>query len=174
MTIEGKTLPAGRYGLHMIPTADEWTLIFSKDTGSWGSFFYEESHDALRVQVKPQKHDYREWLTYEFTERRPTQATVELQWEDLSVPFKIKVDNANEIYISKLKQELPGVPGFDYKSYDAAAQFLLQSKTNPRSGAPSGRTPRSAFPALGRRTSPRSAPRLSFCPRPARTTKLAL
>ncbi len=130
VTIEGKTLPAGRYGLHMIPTADEWTIIFSKDTGSWGSFFYEESHDALRVQVKPHKHDYREWLTYEFTERRPTEATVELQWEDLSVPWKIKVDNANEIYISKLKQELPGVPGFDYKSYDAAAQFCLQSKTN--------------------------------------------
>jgi hypothetical protein len=130
ITIEGKTLPAGRYGLHMIPTADDWTIIFSKDTGSWGSFFYEESHDALRVQVKPQKHDYREWLTYEFTERRPTEATVELQWEDLSVPWKIKVENANAIYISRLKEELPGVPGFDYKNYDAAAQFALQAKTD--------------------------------------------
>jgi hypothetical protein len=130
VTIEGKTLPAGRYGLHMIPTADEWTIIFSKDTGSWGSFFYEEAHDALRVQVKPRKHDYREWLTYEFTERRPAEATAELQWEDLSIPWKIKVENANEIYISKLKEQLPGVPGFDYKSYDAAAQFALQAKTN--------------------------------------------
>lgn len=130
VTIEGKMLPAGRYGLHMIPTADEWTIIFSKDTGSWGSFFYDESHDALRVQVKPRKHDYQEWLTYAFTERRPTEATAELQWEDLSVPWKIKVEDANEIYITKLKQELAGVPGFDYKSYDAAAQFCLQSKTN--------------------------------------------
>ena len=33
---------------------------------AWGSFFYEESEDALRVAVKPHKHDYREWLTYEF------------------------------------------------------------------------------------------------------------
>jgi tetratricopeptide (TPR) repeat protein len=80
--------------------------------------------------VKPQKHDYREWLTYEFTERRPTEATVELQWEDLSVPWKIKVENANAIYISRLKEELPGVPGFDYKNYDAAAQFALQAKTD--------------------------------------------
>jgi tetratricopeptide (TPR) repeat protein len=114
----------------MIPAAGQWTIIFSKDTGSWGSFFYEEGHDALRVQVTPAKHDYREWLTYEFTERRPTEATAELQWEDLSVPFKIKVENASDIYISKLKEELPGVPGFDYKSYDAAAQFCLQAKTN--------------------------------------------
>jgi hypothetical protein len=130
VTIEGKMLPAGHYGLHMIPTADEWTVIFSKDTGSWGSFFYDENHDALRVQVKPHKNEYREWLSYEFTEWRPTEATAELQWEDLSVPWKIKVENANDIYISKLKEELTGVPGFDYKSYDAAAQFLLQSKTN--------------------------------------------
>ena len=130
VTIEGKTLPAGRYGLSMIPTADQWTIIFSKDTGSWGSFFYDDSHDALRVQVKPAKHDYREWLTYEFTERRPTEATAELQWEDLSVPFKIKVENASDIYISKLTEELHSVPGFDYKSYDAAAQFCLQAKTN--------------------------------------------
>jgi hypothetical protein len=130
VTIEGKTLPAGRYGLHMIPTADEWTIIFSKDTGSWGSFFYDESHDALRVQVKPRKHDYREWLTYEFTERRPAEATAELQWEDLSVSWKIKVDTVNDIYITKLKEELTSVPGFDYKSYSAAAQFCLQAKTN--------------------------------------------
>ncbi len=130
VTIEGKTLPAGRYGLHMIPSADEWTVIFSKDTGSWGSFFYDESHDALRVQVKPHKHEYREWLTYEFTERRPTEATAELQWEELSVPLKIKAENLNEIYITKLKEELTSVPGFDYKSYDAAAQFCLTAKTN--------------------------------------------
>jgi hypothetical protein len=130
VSIEGKTLPAGRYGLHMIPSADEWTLVFSKDTASWGSFFYDESRDALRVQVKPRKHEYREWLTYEFTERRPTEATAELQWEDLSVPWTIKAENPNDIYISKLKEELNGVPGFDYKSYDAAAQFALQTKTN--------------------------------------------
>lgn len=130
VTIEGKTLPAGQYGLHMIPTADEWTIIFSKDNSAWGSFFYEESHDALRVQVKPHKHEYREWLTYEFTERRPAEATAELQWEDLSVPWKVKVENANEIFVTKLKQELTSVPGFDYRSYDAAAQFLLGTKTN--------------------------------------------
>jgi hypothetical protein len=51
--IEGKSLPAGHYGLHMIPNKDEWTIIFSKSWHEWGSFFYEESEDALRVNVKP-------------------------------------------------------------------------------------------------------------------------
>jgi hypothetical protein len=38
VTIEGQPLPAGRYGLHMIPGADEWTIIFSKNSGAWGAF----------------------------------------------------------------------------------------------------------------------------------------
>ncbi|MEA2488533.1 MAG: hypothetical protein QOH21_325, partial [Acidobacteriota bacterium] len=41
VTIEGQPLPAGRYGLHMIVNPDEWTLIFSKNADSWGSFYYD-------------------------------------------------------------------------------------------------------------------------------------
>src|SRR5580765_806371 len=51
--IEGKPLSAGTYGLHTIPTENEWTIIFSKNSTSWGSFFYDKSEDALRVMVKP-------------------------------------------------------------------------------------------------------------------------
>jgi len=46
--IEGKPLDKGTYGLHMIPNADEWTIIFSKNSTSWGSFTYDEKEDALR------------------------------------------------------------------------------------------------------------------------------
>jgi tetratricopeptide (TPR) repeat protein len=127
VNIEGKTLPAGRYGLHMIAGADEWTLIFSKNSSAWGSFFYDDSLDALRVTVKPKKHEYREWLTYEFSGRRPDEATAELQWEELAVPWTLKVPNVNEIYLSKLREELTTVPGFAYQGYDAAAQFTVQS-----------------------------------------------
>lgn len=134
VSIEGKTLPAGRYGLHMIPGADEWTVIFSKNSTAWGSFFYDESEDALRVTVKPKKHEYREWLAYEFTTRRPTEATAELQWEELAVPWTIKVTNANDIYVTKLRQELTNVPGFNYQSYVAAAQFCAQSGTHLEDG----------------------------------------
>jgi hypothetical protein len=128
--IEGQPLAAGRYGLHLIAGPDEWTVIFSKNSSAWGSFFYDESQDALRVKVKPAKHQYREWLTYEFTTRRPAEATAELQWEELAVAFNIKVDNVNEIYVTKLRQELTGAGGFNPQAYDAAAQFCAQAGTH--------------------------------------------
>jgi tetratricopeptide (TPR) repeat protein len=128
--IEGKRLQAGRYGLHMIPGAEEWTLIFSKNADSWGSFFYEENEDALRVQVKPHKHDYREWLAYEFPVRKPSEAVAELQWEDLAVPFTVKVDSVDDIYMTRIRHELTSVPGFSYQGYVAAVQYCLQTGKN--------------------------------------------
>src|SRR5271165_1738929 len=130
VSIEGKALPAGRYGLFMIPAKDEWTIIFSRNSSAWGSFFYDEAEDALRVNVKPHKHDYREWLTYEFTTRKPTEATAELQWEELAVPWTIRIENANELYITSLRKELTSVPGFNSQAYVSAAQFCLQANTN--------------------------------------------
>ncbi|MCA1659110.1 MAG: DUF2911 domain-containing protein [Verrucomicrobiaceae bacterium] len=54
VSIEGKPLPKGRYGLHMIPTAETWTIIFSKMADAWGSYTYKQEEDALRVTaVKP-------------------------------------------------------------------------------------------------------------------------
>src|SRR5712664_2775355 len=46
VNVEGKTLPKGTYGLHMIPGENEWTLIFSKNSTSWGSFTYDQKEDA--------------------------------------------------------------------------------------------------------------------------------
>jgi hypothetical protein len=134
VSIEGKPLPAGRYGLHMIPGESEWTIIFSKDAGAWGSFFYEDSHDALRVTVKPHKHDYREWLTYEFTTRKPTEATAEMQWEDLTVGWAVKVEDPGSIYLSHLSSELTSVPGFSDAAYNAAAQYTVQENAGLEQG----------------------------------------
>jgi hypothetical protein len=125
--IEGKPLPAGRYGLHMIPGQDEWTIVFSKNADAWGSFFYEESEDALRVSVKPYKHEYREWLAYDFVTRKPAEAAVELQWEELAVPIDIKVDKIDQIYLGRLRHELTSESGFNYQGYLAASQYALKA-----------------------------------------------
>ena len=130
VSIEGKPLPAGRYGLHMIAGPEEWVLIFSKDSNAWGSFYYDPAADALRVTVKPHKHEYREWLTYEFTTRRPAEAVAELQWEDLAVPWTIKVENINDLYISKLKENLTNVQGFGWRGWVAASQFCVAENTH--------------------------------------------
>src|SRR6201996_7522330 len=47
VSIEGQALAKGIYGLHMIPAADECTVIFSKQAGAWGSFSYDQKEDAL-------------------------------------------------------------------------------------------------------------------------------
>ena len=132
--IEGKLLAAGRYGLHMIPGESEWTVIFSKSANAWGSFFYQESEDALRVTVKPHKHEYREYLTYEFPLRQPSSATAELQWEELAVPWTIQVGNVDEIYVSGLKRDLTSVPGFSWQGFQAAAQYTVRENTNLEQG----------------------------------------
>ena len=126
--IQGQSLKAGTYGLHFFPQADTWTVVFSNDAKNWGSFFYDPSHDALRVTEKPEKSEYHEWLTYEFPERNTDQATVALRWEDLQLPLKITVPNINEYYIAAMRNELKNAPGFNWQNYDAAARFALQNK----------------------------------------------
>ena len=76
ITVEGKPLPKGTYGLHMIPTADSWTIIFSKAADSWGSYTYDQAEDALRVTVKPHPSEMQEALQYSFEDLKPESATV--------------------------------------------------------------------------------------------------
>jgi hypothetical protein len=128
--IEGKALAAGRYGLHFLVDREEWTLILSKDSTSWGSFFYDPEMDALRVKVKPAKHEYREYLTYEFGERKPDSAVASLQWEDLGVSFRIQVPKPDEIYVSQLRKELQNSTGFNWAAWDSAAQYCLSNNVN--------------------------------------------
>jgi hypothetical protein len=128
--VQGQPLPAGRYGLHMIPGIDEWTVIFSKNSSSWGSFSYDPKEDQLRVKSRPQKAPYREWLTYEFTDREPTRAVVMLEWEELSVPLTIAVDNAPQLWVESFRRELRGMKGFTSFNWKTAADYCLTNKVN--------------------------------------------
>jgi Protein of unknown function (DUF2911) len=89
--IEGKSLPAGKYGFFTIPNKDSWTLIFNKVADQWGAFQYNEAEDALRVTVKPESNNFQEWLAYTITKTGDKSAVVSLEWEKLKVPFKIEV-----------------------------------------------------------------------------------
>ena len=89
LLIEGEKLPAGKYGLHMIPSETDWTIIFSKTNDAWGSYSYDQADDALRISVSPVKAPHQEWLVYGFDDLQGTKATVYLHWAELKVPFKI-------------------------------------------------------------------------------------
>ena len=89
--IEGKKLPAGKYGIHTIPGEKEWVVIFSKNDSLWGSYQYNKSEDALRITVNPDAAQHQEWLTFGFDGLEGTSATAFLHWEKLRIPFKVQV-----------------------------------------------------------------------------------
>jgi tetratricopeptide (TPR) repeat protein len=125
--IEGKALDKGTYGLHMIPNADEWTIIFSKNSTSWGAFTYDEKEDALRVTVKPQAADMHNALTYDFDQLKPNSAVVELEWEKIAVPFKVSVD-VHDVVQASLKKQLRNLSQYTWISWDEAANYFLTEK----------------------------------------------
>lgn len=129
VTIEGQPLDKGVYGLHMIPGENEWTVIFSRNSTSWGSFTYKQAEDALRVTVKPQTADMHNALTYDFDKLTPTSAVVELAWEKVAVPFKVDVD-VNKIVEANLHQQLRGLAQYTWEGWDDAANYLLAQKTD--------------------------------------------
>lgn len=94
--IEGNELPAGDYGLFMIPRDDKWTVIFSRDAKGWGSFRYNEENDALRIDVKPVEAPHQEWLLYGFEELEDWACTAFLHWERVKIPFRIEAVQTEE------------------------------------------------------------------------------
>ena len=129
VSVEGHALPAGAYGLHMIPTADQWTIIFSKNSTSWGSFSYDEKEDALRVTTKTQPAEFEEALAYTFEDVKPDSTAVTLRWAKVAVPFHVSVD-VNAIVLRSIQNQLRSVGGFTWAGYDEAALWLLDTNTN--------------------------------------------
>ena len=129
VTIEGKPLDKGTYGLHMIPNADEWTIIFSKNSTSWGSFTYDQAEDALRVTVKPQAAEMHNALTYDFDQVKPDSTVVEMEWEKVVVPFKVSVDVHDDVQAS-LKKQLRSLAQYTWISWDEAANYFLAEKVD--------------------------------------------
>jgi hypothetical protein len=127
VSIEGKPLEKGVYGLFMIPNENDWTVIFSKVHTAWGSFTYNEAEDALRVTVKPQASEMHEALTYDFDNVKNDSAVVSLRWEKLEIPFKISVD-VHSIVKASLPNQLQGLAQYTWEGWDDAANYLLAQK----------------------------------------------
>lgn len=89
--IEGNKLPAGKYGIYMIPSEKDWIIIFSKNNSAWGSYSYNQEEDALRVTVTSVEAPHQEWMMFGFDNLAGTSATAFLHWEKLVVPFKIEL-----------------------------------------------------------------------------------
>ena len=128
--LEGRPVKAGTYGLFMAVWPDSVILILSNQSNAWGSFYYEEKYDALRVTVKPIKFEKSvEWLKYEFIEQKEKSCTIALLWEKLMIPFKIEVDVDN-IVINRLREQVTSQKGFNQLNLVAAANYCLNKNIN--------------------------------------------
>lgn len=125
--VEGQMLSKGKYAFFIAYDSLESILIFSKRTDAWGSFFYDEMEDALRVKVKPQSTGVStENLKYEFANQSPNSAVIVLSWEKLAIAFKVEVDHLKQQFES-LVAESQNPRGFTSQGLNIAASWCLQN-----------------------------------------------
>ena len=127
--VGGAKLAAGSYGLHMIPTPGVWTVIFSNDADRWGSFGYEQGHDAARFTVTPSAGPMQEALLYTIDDITNDSANLLMAWEKLRVAIPVKIDTANET-VAILRRELTGLPQFFWQAFNTAANYCFNQKVN--------------------------------------------
>ncbi|MFM8912549.1 MAG: DUF2911 domain-containing protein [Flammeovirgaceae bacterium] len=131
VTINGKKLPAGKYGFHIALYADSCTLIFNRNTEGWGSYFYNANLDVLRVSARQQKDqkESRERLDYIFSNATYKSVDVALEWERWRIPFTVAVD-LTATTLASIRTQMSGAMGFDPPSLEAAAAWCLRNEVN--------------------------------------------
>ena len=127
VSIQGKKLEAGTYGLHMVLHENgKVDIIFSKNSTAWGSYFYDPAEDALRVTVDSGQGPHTELLTYEFSSFDKTSTTAVLRWGEKRIPFDIEVD-VTDIVLNQIRKDLQGQKGFTDVNWNQAANWSMNN-----------------------------------------------
>lgn len=95
VTVEGQTLPKGKYSIWSIPGETQWTLIFSKKERVFHTR-YPEGEDALRVNVQATTGSHMETLAWYFPVVGPDSTVLQLHWGTTIVPLTIKLASAGQ------------------------------------------------------------------------------
>jgi hypothetical protein len=127
--VAGEEVAAGRYGLHMIPSQGDWTVILSRQANAWGSFSYDSKEDLLRVKARPKPAEMQERLTYTFDDPDSASVVATLRWEKLAVPIPISVDT-KAVVIDSLRQQLRGLGRFFWQPWAQAAAWCGANGVN--------------------------------------------
>lgn len=124
---EGKGVKAGKYAFFVAPKEDgSATIILSSNTTSWGSFYYDEAEDVLRVEVTTKDTEQsRELLTYEFNTIASGSTTATLHWDKKEIPFKIDVA-VTDIVMAGIENDLRNPKGFEQSVWDQAAGYAFR------------------------------------------------
>lgn len=128
VTVGGKTLPAGTYGLHTIPGEKEWTVILSTQAKAWGSYSYDPGEDAVRFAAVPQEGPHEERLLFTLADPTDRSVAVTLAWERLRLSFPVEVDT-KAVVVASLKEQLRGLPRFGWQGWNGAAAWCVRNDT---------------------------------------------
>jgi hypothetical protein len=128
-TFGGTTLPAGRYGVFMIPGRQQWTVILSRQANAWGAFSYTPTEDAVRVTVTPKATDMVERLQYTLDDPAAKTVTLTMRWEKVSVSVPVAIDR-DVVVIDSLKSQLRNLARFWGTSWEQAAAWALNNTSN--------------------------------------------
>jgi tetratricopeptide (TPR) repeat protein len=130
VTVEGKKVPAGSYGLFFIVNEDNsGEVILSKDHRSWGAFHYNAANDQMRAPIRIRDSQNTETLTYDFINPTKTSAELVLNWEKKQLPVKVEFD-VDGIVMTNAAQELKGPVGFTWQGYNSAANYAQANNVN--------------------------------------------
>jgi len=127
VSVNGNELAAGTYGIHTIPNASEWEIIFSKDTPVDGSSTFDPKKEVLRIKAKPEEHHFMERMTFLFTDAAENSVNVNLLWEKLKVSFKLEV-KTQDLTLQKARD------AFKWNQLMAGATYCLENNTNLEEG----------------------------------------
>lgn len=103
----GKTVPAGTYGLFVIPTEKDWKIILNKDAQQWGAYAYDEKLNVTDVNVPVQKlMEKQEWFEVELNPVDDNAVDMVIKWDMTKVTVPVKVANPEVMtkVVEKLKE----------------------------------------------------------------------
>lgn len=127
--IENKELAAGKYSFFLIPKAEgKWTAIFNKEADQWGHYNYDETEDALRVDVTVKTAKVNEErLTYSIVDQAVNKGYIRFAWEKKRAYIRFKVE-VMEKAKENIKVALEGAADDKkWQIFAQAADFLSES-----------------------------------------------
>lgn len=123
VTIGGKEVKAGKYGLLTIPEADKWTIIISKDVTVNQPSAYKQENDVVRVQADVIKTPFTvENFTINFANITGSSLNVEMMWENTYVQFAVTANTD-----AKVMKQIDDAMNKDTKPYFNAASYYYDN-----------------------------------------------
>jgi Protein of unknown function (DUF2911) len=129
VTLGGKEIPAGEYALFTIPTANEWTIILSKDTKVQSAADYKQENDTARLTATPEPLPLTvETFTIALNDVKGASATLDLLWDKTRVPVKLTTGDVDQVSKELDTALSAGTPLDARTAYQAAAFYYDNNK----------------------------------------------